>query len=86
MNRCLLPQSEQAELRAGVSLAQADYDEAKSRLRLSILNVSPSMTKAQLDMIELRIDAFESALIDLVSSQNIAIKAGLTAEGERWEK
>lgn len=82
MNRCLLPQSEQDELRAGVSLAQADYDEARSRLRLAILNVSPSMNKAQLDMIELRIDAFERAVDDLISAQNLAIKAGLTAEGK----
>lgn len=82
MPRCLLPHRERSELRAEVSSAQADYDEARSRLRLAILNVSPGMTKAQLDMIELRIDAFERALDDLISSQNIALRAGLTAEGE----
>lgn len=69
-------------LMTAVATAQAQFDEAYTKLLQMYENAVPGASALELQMFELRVDALLIRYENLISAQNVALKAGLTARGE----
>lgn len=81
MPRCLLPQSEQAELRYGVTNEMKNFCKYREILVQIFKVATPYAPEEELEVFETHLELLLQAHENLISAQNIAIKAGLTAEG-----
>jgi len=86
MPRCLLPHRERDDLRADITSAQADFSESKGLILRIYGYALKGMSRISPEDFEKLVEEMLDRHDELISSQNIALRAGLTAEGERWGK
>lgn len=79
-NNCKLPHVEQKELLDEVSIAQAKLDKNLALLFQIFEVAAPDASFAEIEAFETYLELLLDAHSDLISAQNIAHSAGLTAE------
>lgn len=81
-SNCTLPHSEREELRDEVNIEQAKFDKNRALLVQIFEVAAPDAPLAEIEAFETHLDLLLQSHENLISAQNVALKAGLTARGD----